>query len=95
MVHAIKIVVLYVGIIAAIQEHAYDHCCGNVSGYIYLNPSGHTLKSLASIEYELGMRSKRGVSESGSRKSQNDSIISRMVLEGSEKPTGDIKVVLE
>jgi hypothetical protein len=52
---------LYIGIIAAIQEHAYDHCCGNVSGhvYIYLNPLGHTLKSFMSIEYEFGIRSKR------------------------------------
>jgi hypothetical protein len=49
---------LYVGIIAAIQEHAYDHCHGNVSGghvYIYLNPLGHTLKSFTSIEYEFGV----------------------------------------
>jgi hypothetical protein len=73
---------LYIGIIAAIQEHAYDHCCGNVSGhvYIYLNPLGHTLKSFMSIEYEFGIRSKReGDLESGSAKSWNSSIISRLV----------------
>jgi hypothetical protein len=54
-----KIFVLYVGIIAAIQiqEHAYDHCHGIVSGavYIYPNPLGHTLKSFPSIEYEFGV----------------------------------------
>jgi hypothetical protein len=49
--------VLYVGIIAAIQEHAYDHCLGRVSGrvYIYPNPLGYTLKSFVSIEYEFGV----------------------------------------
>jgi hypothetical protein len=31
-VHTIMIFGLYVGIIAAIQEHAYDHCHINVSG---------------------------------------------------------------
>jgi hypothetical protein len=53
--------VLYVGIIAAIQEHAHDHCCGRVSRhvYIYPNPLGHTLESFASLEYEFNMRSKR------------------------------------
>jgi hypothetical protein len=53
----IKIFVLYIGIIAAIQEHTYDHCHGRVSGhvYIYPNPIGHTLKSFASIEYEFGI----------------------------------------
>jgi hypothetical protein len=52
---------LYVGIIAAIQDHAYDHCRGNLSEhvYVYLNPLGHTLKSFASFEYEFGMRAKR------------------------------------
>jgi hypothetical protein len=74
--------VLYVGIIAAIQEHAYDHCHGRVSGhvYIYLNLMGHTFKSFTSIEYEFGIRSKReGDLESGSAKSRNSSIISRLV----------------
>jgi hypothetical protein len=52
---------LYVGIIAVIQEHEYDHCHGNVSRcvYIYSNPLCHTLKSFVSIEYEFGMRSER------------------------------------
>jgi hypothetical protein len=56
----IKIFVLYVGIIAAIKNHTNDHCHGKVFGhvYIYSNPLGHTLKGLASIEYELGIRSK-------------------------------------
>jgi hypothetical protein len=70
-----------------IQEHTYDHCHGRVSGhvYIYLNPMGHTLKSFASIEYEFGTISKReGDSESGLGKSQNSSIISRLVSEGSK-----------
>jgi hypothetical protein len=57
-VHMTKIFCV-IGIIAAIQEHTYDHCRGNVSGhvYIYLNPLDHTLKSFASIEYEFGKRS--------------------------------------
>jgi hypothetical protein len=61
MVHTIKIFMLYVGIIAAIQEHAYDHFHRNLSGHVYIYPNslGHTLKSFASIEYEFGMRSKR------------------------------------
>jgi hypothetical protein len=87
MVHTIKIFVLYVGIISAIQEHAYDHCHGRVSRhvYIYPNPMGHILKSFASIVYEFDIRLKReGDSKSGSRKSQNGSIISRLVPEGSE-----------
>jgi hypothetical protein len=87
MVHTIKINMLYVGIIAVIQEHAYDHCRRNVSEhvYIYPKPLGHTLKSFASIEYEFGMRSKReGDSKSGLGKSLNGFIISWMVLEGSE-----------
>jgi hypothetical protein len=70
-----------------IQEHAYDHCHGRVSGhvYIYPNPMGHTLNSFASIEYEFGIRSKReGDSESGPGKSRNGSIISRLVPEGSK-----------
>jgi hypothetical protein len=70
---------LYVGIIAAIQEHAYDHCRGRVSGhfYIYPIPMGHTLQSFASTEYEFGIRSKReGNSKSGSGKSWNGSNIS-------------------
>jgi hypothetical protein len=52
---------LYVGIIEAIQEHAYDHYRGNVSShvYVYLNLLDHTFKSFASIEYEFSMRSKR------------------------------------
>jgi hypothetical protein len=61
---------LYVGIIAAIQGHVYDHCRGNMSGhvYIYPNPLGHTLKSFASIEYEFGIIPKKeGDSKSGSR----------------------------
>jgi hypothetical protein len=59
---------LFVGIIAEIQEHAYDHCHGRVSGHVYLypNPMGHTLKSFASIEYEFDIRLKREEdSESG------------------------------
>jgi hypothetical protein len=87
MVHTIKIFVLYVGIIAAIQEHAYDHCCGNVYAHVYRYPNslGHTLKSFASLEYEFGMRSKeRGDSESGSGKSQNGSNISWLVPKGSK-----------
>jgi hypothetical protein len=86
-VHTIKIPMSYVGIIAVIQEHAYDHCHGNVSGqvYIYSNPLGDTLKSFSSIEYEFAMRSKReGYSKSDSRKYRNGFIISQMVLEGSE-----------
>jgi hypothetical protein len=53
---------LYVGIIADIQEHAYDHFHGGVSGhvYIYPNPMGHPLKSFTSIEYEFGIRLMRG-----------------------------------
>jgi hypothetical protein len=53
MVHSIKIFVLYVGIISAIQEHVYDGH-GRVSGhaYTYPNPMGHTLKSFASSEYK-------------------------------------------
>jgi gamma-glutamylcyclotransferase (GGCT)/AIG2-like uncharacterized protein YtfP len=68
--------VLYVGIIAAIQEHAYDHCRGNVFGhvYIYLNALVHALKSFASIEYGCGIRSKRqGDSKTGLGKSRNGS----------------------
>jgi hypothetical protein len=78
---------LYVGIIAAIQENPYDHCCGRVSGhvYIYLNPLGHTLQSFAFIEYESDIKSKReGDSKSGSKKFRNGSIISLLVLKGSE-----------
>jgi hypothetical protein len=78
---------LYVGIIATIQEHTHDHCHGRMSGhvYIYPNPMGHTRKSFASIEYEFGIRLKREEdSESGSGKSWNNSIISRLVLEGSK-----------
>jgi hypothetical protein len=70
-----------------IQEHAYDHCHRNVSGhvYIYSNPLGHTLKSFASIEYKFGIRLKReGDSKSGSGKSWNGSIISRLIPKGSE-----------
>jgi hypothetical protein len=87
MVHTIMIFVLYVGIISAIQEHAYDHCHGRVSRhvYIYPKPMGHTLKSFTSIEYEFGIRSKReGDFESGLGKSRNASIISWLVPEGSE-----------
>jgi hypothetical protein len=87
MVHMITICVLYVGIIAAFQEHAYGHCHGNVFGhvYIYPNPLGHALKSFMSIEYEFGIRSKReGESKSGLGKSQNGTIISQLVPEGSE-----------
>jgi hypothetical protein len=87
MVHTMKIFMLYVGIIAAIHEHAYDHCRRNVFEhvYIYPNPLGHTLKSFASIEYEFGMRSNlEGDSKSGLGKSPNGFIISRMVLEGSK-----------
>jgi hypothetical protein len=83
----IKILVLYVGIIVEIQEHAYDHCRRNVSGhvYIYPNPLGHILKSFASLESEFGIRSKeRGDSKIGLGKSQNASIISRLVSEGSK-----------
>jgi hypothetical protein len=56
----IYIFVLYVGIIAAIQEHTYDYFHGRMSGhvYIYPNPMGHTLKSFASIKYEFGIRSR-------------------------------------
>jgi hypothetical protein len=78
---------LYVGIIAVIQEHAHDHCHGRMSGhvYIYPNPMGHTLKSFASIEYEFGIRSKREEdSKSGPGKSQNGSIVSWLVPEGSK-----------
>jgi hypothetical protein len=87
MVHMIKTFMLYKGIIAAIQEHTYDHSLGRVSRhvYIYLNPLGHTLKSFASIEYEYDISSKReGSSESGSGKSWNGSNISRLDLEGSK-----------
>jgi hypothetical protein len=87
MVHMTKIFILYIGIIAAILEHAYDHCHGRVSGhvYIYSNPMGHTLKSFTSIEYEFSIRSMReGHSESGSGKSRNSSIISRLVPKGSK-----------
>jgi hypothetical protein len=87
MVHMIKIFLLFVGIIAEIQEHAYDHCHGRVSGhvYIYPNPMGHTLKSFASIEYEFDIRLKREEdSESGPGGSQNGSNISRLDLEGSK-----------
>jgi hypothetical protein len=87
MVHTIKIFVLYVGIISAIQEHAYDHCRRRVSGhvYIYTNLVGHRLKSFTSIEYEFGVRSKReGDSKSGSGNSQKGSIISCLVPEGCE-----------
>jgi hypothetical protein len=87
MVHTITIFVLYVGIIPAIQEHAYYHYHGRMSRhvYIYLNPMGHTLKSFTSIEYEFGIRSKReGDFESGLGKSRNGSIISRLVPEWSE-----------
>jgi hypothetical protein len=87
MVHTIKIFVLYVGIIAAIQEQAYviatEMCPGHV--YIYPNPLVHTLKSFVSTEYEFGTGSKReGDSKSGSGKSRNASTISRMVPEGSK-----------
>jgi hypothetical protein len=69
MVHTIKIFVLYVGIVAVIQEHASDHCHGRVSRdvYIYSTPS-----------------KREGAFESGLGKYQNGSIISRVVLEGSE-----------
>jgi hypothetical protein len=91
MVHMIKIFVLYVGIAAAIQEHTYDHCRGNVSGpvYIYLNPLGHTLKIFASLEYGFCMRSKReGGSKSGLRKYRNGS-------ERVQNPCDDIMEVSE
>jgi hypothetical protein len=77
MVHTIKFFMLCVGIIAAIQEHTRDHCHERVSGHIYPNPMGHTLKSFTSIEYEYGITSKReGDSKSGSGKPQNGSNIS-------------------
>jgi hypothetical protein len=59
--HTIKIFMLYVGIISAIQEQAYDHCHGSMFRlvYIYPNPMGHTLKSFTSFEYVFAMRSKR------------------------------------
>jgi hypothetical protein len=50
----IKIFVSYVGIIEVIQEHIsviVVEVFGHV--YIYLNPLGHTLKGLTSIEYEF------------------------------------------
>jgi hypothetical protein len=57
---------------------ATEMCSGHV--YIYPNPMGHTLKSFTSIEYKFGIRSKReGDSKSGLGKSQNGSIISRLV----------------
>jgi hypothetical protein len=58
MFHTIKIFVLYVDIIAAIQEHTIDHYHRRVFGHVYicLNPLGHTHKSFASIEYEFGIR---------------------------------------
>jgi hypothetical protein len=86
-VHTINIFMLYVGIIAAIQEHTYDHYRGRVSGhvYIYLNPLGHTLKSFASIEYEFDIRLERQVdSKSGSRKFWNGSNIPRLDSQGSK-----------
>jgi hypothetical protein len=84
MVHMIKIFVLYVRIIAAIQEHGYDHCHRNISRHvIHLNPMGHTLKSFTSIESEFGIRSKReGDSKSGLGKFQNCYNISRLDSEG-------------
>jgi hypothetical protein len=87
MVHTIKIFVLYVGIIAVIKEHTYDNFHINVSGrvYIYPNPLRHTHKSFVSIEYEFSIRLKReGDSKSGLRESQNGSIISWLVPEGSK-----------
>jgi hypothetical protein len=36
MVHTVKIFVLYVGIIEAIQEHANDYCCGGVQICLYI-----------------------------------------------------------
>jgi hypothetical protein len=82
----IKIFMLYVGIIVEIQEHAYDHFCGSVSGHVYLypNPLGHTLKSFASLKYDFSIRPKeRGDSKSGLGKSLNGFSISRLVLDGS------------
>jgi hypothetical protein len=59
--------------------------CPGMSTYIYSNPLRHTHKSFTSIEYEFGIRSKReGDYESGSGKSRNCSIISRLVSKGFE-----------
>jgi hypothetical protein len=54
-VHTIKIFMLYVGIIAALQEHACDHCRGRVSGhvYIYPNPLGQILNSFGLLNMSL------------------------------------------
>jgi hypothetical protein len=55
--------VLYVGITAAIQDHARDYCRRRVSEYAYIYiypiPLGHTLKSFISIEYDFGIKIKR------------------------------------
>jgi hypothetical protein len=93
----IKIFVLYVGIIAAIQNHTNDHCRRKVSGhvYIYPNPLGHTLKGLASIEYEFGIRSKGERLQKWLRKCQNGSNISQMVPEGSKTLPTIYRKVLE
>jgi hypothetical protein len=37
---------LYVGIIAAIEEHAYDHCRRNVSGHVYIYIRTHCVTHL-------------------------------------------------
>jgi hypothetical protein len=86
MVHTINIFMLYEEIIVAIQEHAYDNCCGNVSGHVYIYPNllDHTLKSFTSIEYEFGMRTKR----EGTLKVVH---CSRRVC----NPTGEISIFIE
>jgi hypothetical protein len=67
MVHKMKVfMLLYVGIIAAIQEHTSDHCHERVSGhvYIYPNPFDHMLKSFTSIKYKYGIKYRKGYSDS-------------------------------
>jgi hypothetical protein len=87
MIHTIKISVLYVGIIAAIQEHAYDHFHGNMSrACLHVSePIGSHTKEFCVYLNMFDIGSKReGDSKSGSEKSQNVSTISRMVLEVSK-----------
>jgi hypothetical protein len=79
MVHKMKVFMLYVGIIAAIQEHTSDHYHERVLRhvYIYPNPFDHMLKSFTSIKYKYDIKYREGYSDS---RSQSGSTISQLVL---------------
>jgi hypothetical protein len=47
---------LYVGIIAAIQEHTSDYYRGGVHTFLHISDPIESLKGLASIEYVMKIR---------------------------------------